>query len=153
MLRCYTATFSSNAFFFFCATLVQLFIFPRYGATVLPCYGCTLRYPLYIYYWKVLCFHVFQLFPFFVFKSFLYALISNYFYYIFFSPDPVLSICPWPPLHSSCSTLIIFNFIMKLGFRIPQWFMQKHTMKVMGSAFPLTRIKFVRQLIYALNLD
>ena len=150
MLRCYTATFSSNACFFFCATLVQLFIFPCYGATLLRMHLTVL---FLLYYWKGLCFHVFQLFPFFVFKSFLYALISNYFYFIFFSPDPVLSICPWPPLHSSCSTLIIFNFIMKLGFRIPQSFLQKHTMKVMGSAFPLTRIKFVRQLIYALNLD
>ena len=31
--------------------------------------------------------------------------------------------------------------------------MQKHTMKMMGSAFSHTQIKFVRQLIYALNLD
>ena len=104
MLRCYTATFSSNTCFFFLRYACTALHFPS-----LRCYLATLlrmhlTLPFLQYYWKVLCFHVFQLFPFFVFKSFLYVLICNYFYFIFFSPDTVLSICPWPPLHFSCST-------------------------------------------------
>ena len=156
MLHCY-----------FFIWLLFCFVFLRYACTALHfpslrCYLATLlrmhlTLPFLYILLKSSMFSRFSTISFFVLKSFLYALISNYFYFIFFSPDPVLSICPWPPLHSSCSTLIIFNFIIKLGFRIPQSFlphgMQKHTMKVMASAFPLTRIKFVRQLIYALNLD
>ena len=105
---CYDATlllFYLTLVFFFCATLVQLFIFPCYGATLLRMHLTVL---FLLYYWKGLCFHVFQLFPFFVFKSFLYALISNYFYFIFFSPDPVVrwvkKLYSWSAKNSNDST-------------------------------------------------